>query len=42
MRNKPVHINGSVNKGIALLAKYLPDSIALSIVKGQSRSIRAQ
>jgi short-subunit dehydrogenase len=42
MRNKPVHINGSVNKGIALLAKYLPDSIALSIVKSQSRSIRAQ
>ena len=26
MRNKAVHVNGRVNKGIVLLAKYLPDS----------------
>ena len=42
MRNKPVHVNGRVNKGIALLAKYLPDSLGLLIMKAQSRSVRAQ
>ena len=42
MRNKPVHVNGRVNKGIAVLAKYLPDSLALSIMKARSGSIRAQ
>lgn len=42
MRNKPVHVNGRVNKGIATLAKYLPDSLAFSIMKAQSRSIRSQ
>lgn len=42
MRNKPVHINGNVNKGIALLAKYLPDQLGLMIVNAQSRSFRAE
>ncbi len=42
MRNKPVHVNGRVNKSIALLAKYLPDSLGLSIMKAQSRSVRSQ
>lgn len=42
MRNKPVHVNGRVNRGIALLAKYLPDSIGFAIMKGQSSSARAQ
>ena len=40
MRNKPVHINGAVNKGIALLAKYLPDSVGLMIVAAQSKQFR--
>ncbi|MBP6011246.1 MAG: SDR family oxidoreductase [Alphaproteobacteria bacterium] len=42
MRNKPVHINGNVNKGIALLAKYLPDRLGLMIMNAQSRSFRAE
>ena len=42
MRNKPVHINGNVNKGIALLAKYLPDRLGLMIMNAQSRSLRAE
>ncbi len=42
MRNKPVHVSGRVNRGIAVLAKYLPDSLAFSIMKAQSRSIRTQ
>ena len=42
MRNKPVHVNGRVNKSVALLAKYLPDSLGLSIMNAQSRSVRAQ
>lgn len=42
MRNRPVHVNGRVNKGISLLAKYLPDSVAFSIMKAQSRSVRSQ
>jgi short-subunit dehydrogenase len=37
MRNKAVHINGRVNKGISLLAKYLPDQLGLTIMKARSR-----
>jgi hypothetical protein len=37
MRNKAVHINGRVNKGVALLAKYLPDQLGLTIMKARSR-----
>ena len=42
MRNKAVHVNGPVNKGIVLLAKYLPDQIGLMIVRARSRDIRTQ
>lgn len=42
MRNKAVHVNGPVNKGIVLLAKYLPDQIGLMIVRARSRDIRSQ
>jgi len=42
MRNKAVHVNGGVNKGIVLLAKYLPDGIGLSIMRARSKDIRAQ
>lgn len=42
MRNKPVHVNGRLNKGIALLSKYLPDSLAFSIMKAQPGSVRKQ
>ena len=42
MRNKAVHINGNVNKGIALLAKYLPDQLGLMIMRERSKSFRAQ
>lgn len=42
MRNKPVHVNGNVNKGIVLLAKYLPDALGFSIMRARSREIRAQ
>jgi short-subunit dehydrogenase len=42
MRNKAVHVNGPVNKGIVLLAKYLPDQIGLMIVRARSRDFRAQ
>ena len=41
MRNKAVHVNGRVNKGIAVAAKYLPDSIGLMIVRAQSKQFRA-
>jgi hypothetical protein len=37
MRNKPVHINGRLNKGLALLAKYLPDQVGFMIMRGRSR-----
>jgi len=37
MRNKPVHVNGPVNKGIVLLAKYLPDQVGLMIMRARSR-----
>ena len=40
MRNRPVVVNGRVNRGIAALAKYLPDSVAFSIMKAQSGAIR--
>ncbi len=40
MQNKPVCINGGLNRSIATLAKYLPDSIGFSIMKSQSRSLR--
>ena len=40
MRNKPVHINGQVNKGLALLAKYLPDRLGLTIMGARSRDFR--
>jgi len=40
MRNRPVVVNGRVNRGIATLAKYLPDSVAFSIMKAQSGAIR--
>ncbi|MEQ1754045.1 MAG: SDR family oxidoreductase [Micropepsaceae bacterium] len=42
MRNKPVHVNGRINRSIALVAKYLPDSVAFSIMKARSGSVRAQ
>jgi short-subunit dehydrogenase len=42
MRNKAVHVNGPINKGIVLLAKYLPDQIGLMIIRARSRDIRAQ
>jgi uncharacterized protein len=42
MRNKAVHVNGPVNKGIVLLAKYLPDQIGLMIVRARSRDFRTQ
>jgi len=42
LRNKAVHVNGGVNKGIVLLAKYLPDALGLSIMRARSRDIRAQ
>jgi hypothetical protein len=32
-----VHINGRVNKGVALLAKYLPDQLGLTIQRARSR-----
>jgi short-subunit dehydrogenase len=40
MRNKAVHINGRVNKGIALAAKYLPDQLGLTIMRARSRDFR--
>jgi short-subunit dehydrogenase len=40
MRNKAVHINGRVNKGFALLAKYLPDQLGLTIMRARSRDFR--
>lgn len=40
MRNKAVHINGRVNKGIALFAKYLPDQLGLTIMRARSRDLR--
>lgn len=40
MRNKAVHINGRVNKGIALVAKYLPDQLGLAIMRARSRDFR--
>ena len=42
MRNKAVHVNGTVNKGIVLLAKYLPDGVGLMIMRARSRDIRVQ
>jgi short-subunit dehydrogenase len=42
MRNKAVHVNGAVNKGIVLLAKYLPDGAGLMIMRSRSRDIRTQ
>jgi len=36
MGNKPVLVNGAINRSIAALAKYLPDSAAFSIMKAQS------
>ena len=42
MRNKAVHVNGGVNKGLVLLTKYLPDALGLSIMRARSRDIRAQ
>ena len=39
MRNKPVHVNGSVNKGIALLSKYLPDRLGLTITGARAREV---
>ena len=42
LRNKAVHVNGRVNKGIVLLAKYLPDQIGLMIMRARSRDIRVQ
>ena len=40
MRNKAVHINGRVNKGIAVFAKYLPDQLGLTIMRARSRGAR--
>lgn len=40
MRNKAVHVNGPVNKGIVLLAKYLPDQVGLMIMRARSRGER--
>jgi hypothetical protein len=40
MQNKPVCINGGLNRSIATLAKYLPDSIGFSIMKSQNRSLQ--
>jgi len=40
MRNKAVHVNGSVNTGIVLLAKYLPDQVGLMIMRARSRGER--
>lgn len=42
MRNKPVHVNGWVNKSIVLAAKYLPDATGLAIMRARSRDIRTQ
>lgn len=42
MQNRPVLVNGGINRSIATLAKYLPDSIAFSIMKAQSRSMRVK
>jgi short-subunit dehydrogenase len=42
MRNKAVHVNGPVNKGIVLLAKYLPDQVGLMIVRARSKDFRRQ
>jgi short-subunit dehydrogenase len=42
MRNKAVHVNGPVNKGIVLLAKYLPDGVGLAIMRARSREARPQ
>ncbi len=42
MRNKAVHVNGWINKGIVLIAKYVPDQIGLMIMRARSREIRAQ
>jgi hypothetical protein len=39
-RNKPVEVTGLANKGIAVLAKLLPDPVALGIVAGQSSRFR--
>jgi short-subunit dehydrogenase len=36
MSNKPVLVNGAVNRTIAAIAKYLPDSAVFSIMKAQS------
>ncbi len=40
MRKKAVHVNGTVNKGFALLAKYLPDQLGLAIMRARSKDIR--
>jgi uncharacterized protein len=40
MRNKAVHVNGRVNKGIVLLSKYLPDQLGLTIMRARSRDFR--
>ena len=42
MRNKAVHVNGRINKGIVLLAKYLPDGLGLMIMRARSAEVRAQ
>ena len=42
MRNRPVLVNGRINRGIATLAKYLPDSVGFSIMKAQSGAVRKQ
>jgi short-subunit dehydrogenase len=42
MRNEPVHVNGAINTGIVLLAKYLPDFLTLRMARAGSKRFRAQ
>lgn len=39
-RGKAVHVSGRANKTIAALAKLLPDSLALSLMRSQSEKFR--
>jgi len=40
MDGKPVHVPGGVNRTIAAVTKLIPESIALAIMKRQTKRIR--
>ena len=39
---KMIHVNGRINRGLALLARLLPQRLALALMGGQSRRFRRQ